>query len=162
MTNATFVPLEEFEPADLSTCNDGLFQSALQVEPFGNILVTTGEDARFVVYLDDPKGALAIPLPTGDGRSVIGALWPKPKVEVDPRSLYSLDREAEAVGDLILTATPAIVAREPNGWPDEGKRIPMWGEHVDAGKLIGARSWRLVSVVGEQRRVLFERRQKDS
>lgn len=157
MTNATFIPLEEFEPADLSTCNDGLFQSAFMAERFGNVLVTTSEEARFIVLLSDPKGALAIPLPAGDGRAVIGALWPKPKFEVDPASLYSLNEEAEAVGDLILTPTPAVVAREPHGWEDEGKRIPIWGEHAHEGKAIGARSWRLVSVVGEHRRVLFER-----
>ena len=161
MTDAQFIPLDEFEPADLSTCSDGLFQSAVQSEPFGNILITTNDGARFGVYLNDPKGPLAIPLPAGEGRSVIGVLWPTPKFEIDPKTLYSLDRDAEKVGDLILTPTPAIVAREPNGWPDEGERIPVWGELSNAGKPIGARSWRLVSVFGEHRRVLFERRNKD-
>lgn len=157
MTEATFIPLDEIRGADLTTCGSGLFQS-MRPGTFGNVIVTTMGGVRYAVYLDDPKGAMYIATPEGQGTSRIGILWPEPTIEVDPSTLYNADHEREAPGDLILSPQPAIVARQPEGWLDEGERIPLWGEKADPAKAVGFRAWRLVSVVGDRRRVVFERK----
>lgn len=157
MTEAKYIPLDEIEAADLTTCGRGLFQS-LRPGTFANVLVTTMGGTRYAVYLDDPKGAMYMASPKGEGNPRAGILWPEPAIEVDTATLYNADYERETLGDLVLSPTPSIIARQPDGWFDDGSRIPLWSDKAHPAKAIGFRSWRLVSVVGDRRRVIFEKK----
>lgn len=156
MSDATYIPLDEIQTVDLSTSADGLFQSE-HSDMFRNVLVTTFGDARYIVYLDDPKGPLCIPLPAGGTTSRLGILWPKPSIEVDPSTQFNPDRDGETAGDLLIGSQPLIVTREPDGWHNDPQRTPLWPDESNSGKPLGFRSWRLVSVVGDRRRVIFTR-----
>ncbi|USU10720.1 hypothetical protein NF701_08990 [Sphingomonadaceae bacterium OTU29THOMA1] len=159
MPDASYVSLDEIEPADLASCGEGFFQS-YQPGMFGNVVITAFEGSRHAVYLDDPKGPLFVPAPAGGGSTRLGILWRRPSIEIDPATLYDPERTQEAAGDLILGTQPMIFAREPDGWFNDGRRIPLWGDVPAAGKLSAVRSWRLVSVAGDRRRVIFAREGK--
>lgn len=157
MTDAAYIGLDEIEPADLATCGDGLFQS-LRPDIFGNVLVTTFGKERYVVYLEDPEGPRFVPAPAGESSTRLGILWSKPEIEVDTTTFFNPDREDERLGDLIFATQPMIYAREPEGWFNDGQRTPLWGRQAATGKPVGFRSWRLVSVTGDRRRVIFEQK----
>lgn len=159
MTDASYIGLDEIEPADLATCGDGLFQS-MRPDNFGNVLITTFGQTRYAVYLEHAKGAMFVPAPVGETSTRLGILWPKPAIEVDTSTLFNPDREQERLGDLIIATQPMIFAREPEGWFGDGQRTPLWGSDAGSVKPVGFRSWRLVSVVGERRRVIFEQQAK--
>jgi hypothetical protein len=156
LTDAAYIPLDEIQTVDLSTCADGLFQSTPS-DMFRNVIITTFGDARYIVYLEDPKGALCVPLPAGGTSSRLGILWPKPSIEVDPSTLFNPDRDGETAGDLLVGSQTSIVTREPDGWHNEPQRTPLWAGDANSGKPLGFRSWRLVSVAGDRRRVIFRR-----
>jgi len=156
LTDTAYISLEEVRAADLSTCADGLFQS-IQSEMFGNVIVTTFGDTRYAVYLNDPKGALCVTIPAETTASRRGILWPKPSIEVDPSSQFNPDRDGEAAGDLLVGSQTMIVTREPDGWFNDVQRTPLWAADGGSDKPLGFRSWRLVSVAGDRRRVIFTR-----
>lgn len=151
-----FISLEEVRSVDLSTCADGLFQS-IQSEMLTNVIVTTFGDTRCAVYLNDPKGALCVSSPMETTASRRGILWPKPSIEVDPSSQFNPDRDGEAAGDLLVGSQAMIVTREPDGWFNDVQRTPLWATDRGSDKALGFRSWRLVSVAGDHRRVIFTR-----
>lgn len=159
MTDAAYIGLDEVEPADLATCGDGLFQST-RPDRFRNVLITTFGQTRYLVYLEDPKGAMFMPAPVGGGSTRLGILWPKPAFEVDTTTLFDPEREQQRLGDLIFATRAMIFAREPESWFDDGQRTPLWGPEAGTVKPVGFRSWRLVSVIGERRRVIFEQKPK--
>jgi len=159
MTDGTYIGLDEIEPADLATCGDGLFQST-RSDSFANVLVTTFGQERYLVYLDDPKGPMFVPAPAGESSTRLGILWPKPEIEVDSTTFFNPDREEERLGDLIFATQPMIFAREPDGWFGNGLRTPLWGCDRGVTKPVGFRNWRLVSVKGERRRVIFDQMQR--
>lgn len=156
MTDTAYIPLDEFRAADLSSCADGLFQSNLS-EMFANVIITTFGDTRYAVYLDDPKGAMCVPIPAETTASRRGILWPKPSIEVDPSSQFNPDRDGEAAGTLLVGSQTMIVTREPDGWFNDTQRTPLWSTDGGSDKPLGFRLWRLVSVVGDRRRVIFTR-----
>lgn len=161
MEEASYLGISEIKAADLTTCGSGLFQS-FRSGSFGNVLVTKMGITRYNIYLDNPKGAMFVEAPEGQGSSRVGILWPNPAIEVDPSTLYNPDHEGEALGDLILSSQPMIYARPPEGWFDDGERIKLWGENEEPAKSVGFRAWRLVSVVGERRRVIFNKKSNHS
>lgn len=159
MTETTYIGLDEIQPADLATCGDGFFQST-RSDMFGNVLVTTFGETRYVVYLDEPRGAMVVPAPAGKESTRLGILWPKPVIEVDTTTLFNPDREQEKFGDLVFATQPMIFAREPDSWMGDGQRTPLWSGGAGVAKPVGFRSWRLVSVIGERRRVIFVQKPK--
>ena len=159
--DATYIGLDEVEPADLATCGVGLFQS-LRPDSVGNVLVTMFGEERYMVYLEDPKGPMFAPAPAGESSTRLGVLWSKPEIEIETTTFFDPDRQDERLGDLIVAMQPMIYAREPEGWFNDGQRVPLWGRGGSAGKPIGFRSWRLVSVTGERRRVIFEQKPKQA
>lgn len=156
MTDPTYIPLDEIIAADLANCGDGLFQSMRQ-GTYANVLVTTFGQTRYAVYLDDPSGVIFVPAPVGEASTRLGILWPKPTIEVDPTTFYDPARADELPGDIVLGPNPMICAREPNGWFNDGQRTPLWGGEDASGKPVAFRSWRLTSVVGDRRRVIYTR-----
>jgi len=157
--DATFIGLDEIEPADLATCGDGLFQSTYP-GMFRNVLITTFGQTRYAVYLEDPKGAMFVPAPAGGGSTRLGVLWPKPAIDLDTSTQFDPEREQERLGDIVFAPQPMIFAREPEGRFDDCQRTPLWGREASTVKPVGFRSWRLVSIVGERRRVIFEQKPK--
>ena len=160
-TDTPFHSVDAFEPADLANCGEGLFQSGAG-DHNANVLVLTEGEQRFGIYLNHEKVFYIRYNAANAGRGV-GILWPTPTVEVDPATLYRPNRTGESPGDLLIGGGRLHVVATLSGGFDDVHPLPLWAVKETAiDEPIGFRSWRLLSVIGDQRRVIYERAEAQS
>lgn len=140
-----FTSIDHTTATNLATCPDGLFYAARSTSVGAHILVSTDQDGRYAILLDEGKQRFEFFLIEQNWGNLKGIIFPAARIEVDHTSSFDPDR-GESLGDLVLVGgVPAIVAKSGGvSWADPMRFYLSAIDKTTPGVAIGFRRWRYV------------------
>lgn len=140
-----FVPIDQFTATSLATCADGLFRTARMTPAGAHMLVTTDQDGRYAILLDEGAQRFQFFQIEQNWGSLKGTIVAAARIEVDPTSSFDPER-GETLGDLVLVGkVPAVIAKSGGGsWADPMRFYLGEVDKTQRELATGFRRWRYV------------------